>query len=421
MPKVAKELTPMAVKQLRHPGPPRTSNVVMPVGGVSGLLIQITPSNAKSWIVRTMVGTKRREIGLGSYPEISLGQARIDATDEKRKIKAGIDPVAERKENRLKIIAQQKRGLTFKAATERYLSNNKIESFRNEKHKRQWRSTLEQYANTAIGDMLVSDIGVDDIKRTLAPIWNEKRETARRLRGRIEHVLRFATDEGYRTGDNPASPMALKTWIDNQGGQVKDNHPALALKDASDWFKSLRDREGTAARALEFATLTAARSGEVRGMTWDEIDRDAKTWTIPASRMKAKREHIVPLTDAAVAIIDAMPKMEGSDFVFAAPRGGALSDMSLSAVMRRMQESEEKAGRKGWLDPRSGRAAVPHGLRSTFRDWTAEKTDYPHEMAETALAHFISNKVEAAYRRGTMIEKRRAMMEDWSKYLIDAK
>ena len=420
MPKVAKELTPMAVKQLRHPGPPRTSNVVTPVGGVSGLLIQITPSNAKSWIVRTMVGTKRREIGLGSYPEISLGQARIDATDEKRKIKAGIDPITERKENRLKLIAQQKRGLTFKAATERYLSNNKIESFRNEKHKRQWRSTLEQYANTAIGDVLVSDIGVDDIKRTLAPIWNEKRETARRLRGRIEHVLRFATDEGYRTGDNPASPMALKTWIDNQGGQVKDNHPALALKGASDWFKSLRDREGKAARALEFATLTAARSGEVRGMAWGEVDSDAKTWTIPASRMKAKREHIVPLTDAAVAIIDAMPKMEGSDFVFAAPRGGALSDMSLSAVMRRMQESEEKAGRKGWVDPRSGRAAVPHGLRSTFRDWTAEKTDYPHEMAETALAHFISNKVEAAYRRGTMIDKRRAMMEDWAKYLIDA-
>ncbi len=421
MPKIAKELTPLAIKQLRHPGPPRTSNVVMPVGGVSGLLIQITPSNAKSWIVRTMVGTKRREIGLGGYPAISLGQARTDATEEKRKIKAGIDPVEERKENRIKIIAQQKRGMTFKTAAERYLSNYKIKSFRNDKHKHQWRSTLEQYANTAIGEMLVSDIGVDDIKRTLAPIWNEKRETARRLRGRIEHVLRFATDEGHRTGDNPASPMALKTWIDNQGGQVKDNHPALALKDAFNWFMALRDREGTAARALEFVTLTAARSGEVRGMAWDEFNRDAKTWTIPASRMKAKREHIVPLTDVAVAIIDATPKIEGSDFVFAAPRGGALSDMSLSAVMRRMQESEEKAGRKGWLDPRSGRAAVPHGLRSTFRDWTAEKTDYPHEMAETALAHFISNKVEAAYRRGTMIEKRRAMMEDWSKYLIDAK
>lgn len=420
MPRVAKEMTALELRRLVHPGEPLTSNLVKPVGGAPGLLIQVTPKNAKSWIVRTMVGEKRREIGLGSYPEISLAQARLDAAEIKKKVKAGIDPVSERRENRLKIIAQQKRGLAFKTATERYLSNNKIESFRNEKHKRQWRSTLEQYANIAIGDMLVDDIGIDDIKRTLAPIWNEKRETARRLRGRIEHVLRFATDEGYRTGDNPASPMALKTWIDNQGGQVKDNHPALALKDVSDWFKALRKREGTAARALEFATLSAARSGEVRGMTWGEVDHDAKTWTIPASRMKAKREHIIPLTDAAVAIIEAMPKMEGSAFVFAAPRGGALSDMSLSAVMRRMQDSEVKAERRGWIDPRSGRAAVPHGLRSTFRDWTAEKTDYPHEMAETALAHFISNKVEAAYRRGTMIEKRRAMMEDWAKYLIDA-
>jgi integrase len=212
---------------------------------------------------------------------------------------------------------------------------------------------------------------------------------------------------------------------------AKGNHPALSLTDLPRWWADLQTRDGMAARALQFLTLTAARSGEVRGMTWEEVDLEAKRWTVPAARMKMSREHRVPLTDEAVQILRALPRLEGSPRVFFAPRGGMLSDMTISAVMRRMQEAEEKrlaeldrkAGRKpssaprGYLDPRSKRPAVPHGLRSSFRDWVAERTNYPGEMAEVALAHKIPNAVEAAYRRGDQLEKRRHMMQEWGGFL----
>jgi integrase len=195
-----------------------------------------------------------------------------------------------------------------------------------------------------------------------------------------------------------------------------DNHPALALSDAPAWFAALHWREGTAARALEFLALVAARSGEVRGMTWAELDLERKLWIVPAARMKASREHRVPLTDEAAALLKAMPRLARSPYVFAAPRGGQLSDTPVSAVMRRMQMAEEKAGRTGWLDPRSGRPAVPHGLRSTFRDWAAEQ-GYDRDMSEIALAHNVGTEVERAYRRSDMLERRRAMMAAWARFL----
>jgi integrase len=196
-----------------------------------------------------------------------------------------------------------------------------------------------------------------------------------------------------------------------------DNQPALSLTDVPAWFAALRTREGIAARALEFAALTAARSGEVRGARWSEIDLEAGLWVIPAARMKMGREHRVPLTPEAVALLKALPRFENTDVVFAAPRGGEFSDMALPQAMRRMHETETKAGRKGWADPRSGRPAVPHGLRSTFRDWVAEHTDYPREMAEIALAHNVGSEVERAYRRSDMVDKRRAMMAGWGWFL----
>lgn len=211
----------------------------------------------------------------------------------------------------------------------------------------------------------------------------------------------------------------------------KGNHPALALADLPRWWADLKTREGMAARALQFLTLTAARSGEVRGMTWDEVDLGAKLWTVPAQRMKMGRDHRVPLTDEAVTVLRDLPRFKGTPYVFSAPCGGMLSDMSISAVMRRMQEAEEKrlaeAHRKvgcpvhpeprGYLDPRSKRPAVPHGLRSSFRDWISELTSYPGDMAEVALAHKINNAVEAAYRRGDQLQKDQAMMEDWAQFL----
>lgn len=267
--------------------------------------------------------------------------------------------------------------------------------------------------------MLVGDIVVQDVQRVLKPIWDVRHETASRLRGRIELVLAWATVNGHRTGDNPAR------W----GGNLKellpipvqaakgDNQPALSLSDAAAWFAALRQREGMGSRALEFLTLCASRSGEVRGATWDEIDLKAGLWTIPAARMKMEREHRVALTAEAVALLKALPRFEGNPLVFPAARGGMLSDMTLSATMRRLHEAELAEGRKGWLDRQSRRPAVPHGLRSTFRDWAAEHTEYPRDIAEIALAHRVGSEVERAYRRGDMVEKRRAMMADWAKFL----
>lgn len=416
MPKKAAELSAIDVKRLKHPGQGR--NVMFAVGGVAGLCLQISPTGARSWIFRTTIGTRRRDVGLGGYPDVTLAQAREIAREAKNKIRRGVDPIEERKAFRAALVASQKRGLTFAQAAERFLES-KLAEFRNDKHRQQWRSTLDTYAGPQIGDIRVNDLTVHDMLRVLEPIWQTRTETATRVRGRMESVLSWAGVAGHRTGDNPARWRGNLDALLPKPGRIsgKGNHPAVALGEVSEWFAALRKREGTAARALEFLTLCASRSGEVRGATWAEVDTKAKIWTISAERMKAEREHRVALTDQAIAIVEAMPRLADTPYIFAAPRGGQLSDMSISAVMRRMQADELKAERAGWLDPRSGRPAVPHGLRSTFRDWAAEQTDYPREMAEIALAHRVGSEVERAYRRGDMIEKRRQMMADWAQFL----
>lgn len=262
-------------------------------------------------------------------------------------------------------------------------------------------------------------MAAQDMLRVLEPIWASKTETASRVRARMEAILSWATVAGHRTGDNPARWRGNLDALLPKPGRIADkgNHPAVALDEVAGWFAALNKREGVAARALEFLALCASRSGEVRGATWEEIDVKAKIWTISAERMKAEREHRVPLTDAALAVVEALPRHASSPYIFAAVRGGQLSDMTLSAVMRRMQADEVKEERRGWLDPRSRRPAVPHGLRSTFRDWAAERTEYPRDMAEIALAHRVGSEVERAYRRGDMIEKRRQMMADWARFL----
>ncbi|MCV2866912.1 tyrosine-type recombinase/integrase [Albidovulum sediminicola] len=421
MPKLAKELSPLEVRNLRHSGKSKWNEVVA-VGGVSGLMLQITPNDGRSWLLRTKVGEARREIGLGGFPDVTLAQARERAREAKDQIRRGIDPVEERKALKSALAASQSRGLLFKVAVERCLAA-KLDGFKNAKHRDQWRNTLDQYAVPVLGQMQVEQITVQDVLRVLQPIWQSKTETASRLRGRIEAVLSWATVAGHRTGDNPARWAGnLKELLPAPDKVAdKENHPAVALDDAPRWMAELRKREGFGARALELLALTAVRSGEVRGARWDEIDLERGLWVIPAERMKMKREHKVPLSPAAVDLLKALPRLEGNPLVFPAARGGQLSDMTLSATMRRMQEAEVSAQRLGFLDPRSKRPAVPHGLRSTFRDWAAERTNYPGEMAEVALAHKISNAVEAAYRRGDMVEKRRRMMRDWADVLGDAK
>lgn len=431
MPRVAKELGPLDVKRLVHTGSKGTAYFA--VGGVAGLYLQITPKGGRSWVLRTVVGKKRTDIGLGGYPTVTLAQAREKARDARNKLERGVDPVAERRAAKERLIAARRKGMTFEDAVEKALAA-KLVAFKNEKHRDQWRNTLVQYAMPIIGSLPLQEIDTAAVLRVLSQevrdksgslegtLWQVRTETASRLRGRIEAVLSWATVAGERSGDNPARWAGNLKELLPAASKIarEENHPALALDDAPRWFADLGKRAGFGARALEFVALTAARSGDVRGAKWEEIDLQKGLWVVPAARMKMKREHRVPLPPVAISLLEALPRLDSNPLVFPAARGGMLSDMTLSATMRRMHESDVAAGGIGYLDPRSKRPAVPHGLRSTFRDWVAERTTYPSEMAEVALAQRISNAVEAAYRRGDMIEKRRGMMETWSNFLSDA-
>lgn len=416
VPQIAKELSALDVKRLRHPGTGR--NATFAVGGVSGLLMQITPNGGRTWLLRTTVGGRRREIGLGGFPDVTLAQARERAREAKDQIRQGIDPIEERRTVKAALATAQRRGLSFADATDRYLAA-KLDAFKNPKHRDQWRNTLQTYAMPELGAILVNDITVQDVLRVLKPIWQTKTETASRLRGRIEAVLSWATVSGHRDGDNPARWAGnLKELLPAPSKIAKkENHPAVQIGDAPRWFSALRKREGMGPRALEFAALTAVRSKEVRGAVWEEIDLKAGMWVIPALRMKMNREHRIPLTHEAIEILSALPRVENNPLIFPAPRGGQLSDMTLSQAMKRLHAADIAQGGPGFVDRVSMRPAVPHGLRSTFRDWVAEDTHFPGDMAEVALAHRISNAVEASYRRGDMVEKRRALMSAWADFL----
>lgn len=412
MPKRTKELSAVEVKRLLAPG-------FHAVGGVPGLHLRVNDGGGRSWILRAVVKGKRRDIGLGGFPDVSLAAAREAARTEREKIRSGLDPVKERAEERKRRAVERKLGITFAEAVEKFLTSGKLDALTNAKHQAQWRSTLETYAIPIIGAKSLVDVDVSDIKAVLDPIWITKHETATRVRSRLETVFSWEKVAGLHTGDNPAvwkgNLKELMSAINKD--TVKTHHPALALGDAAAWFTALKTRKGLAARALEFLTLTAARSNEIRQATWDEIHFDEKLWIIPAVRMKMRREHRVPLTPEMIALLGSLPRMAGSDLIFPSTQSGPMSDMTLSAVMKRMHEEETGAGRKGWVDPVLKRPAVPHGIRSTFRDWVAERTNYPGDLAEIALAHKVGNAVEQAYRRGDMVAKRRQMMMDWGAFV----
>lgn len=416
VPRVAKELSALDVKRLQHPG--TGHNATFAVGGVSGLMLQITPNGGRTWLLRVTVGARRREIGLGGFPDVTLAQARERAREAKDQIRRGIDPIEERKAARAALVAARRRGMTFADATDKCLAA-KLDAFKNAKHRQQWRNTLQTYAMPELGKMLVDEIAVQDVLRVLEPIWQTKTETASRLRGRIETVLSWATVAGHRAGDNPARWAGNLKELLPAASKVgkKGNQPAVPIDDAPRWFTAIRGREGMSARALEFAALTAARSQEIRSARWDEINIEAAMWIVPAERMKMDREHRVPLPAEAVELLKALPRFEDNPLVFPAPRGGEMSDMTLSAAMKRLHAADLASGGSGFVDRVSKRPAVPHGLRSTFRDWVAERTHFPGDMAEVALAHKVENPVEASYRRGDMVEKRRAMMAAWADFL----
>ncbi len=389
----AKELSAIEVGRLKTAG-------MWAVGGVAGLYLHISDTGARSWVLRATVGGKRRDMGLGGYPDVTLAGARDKARQARLQIDGGGDPILLRKQARSALLAQQATELTFQQAARHYI-DAQGDAWRNAKHRQQWTNTLATYADPVIGRMLVRDVSQTHVLAVLEPIWRTKTETATRVRGRLESVLDWATVRGHREGDNPARWRGhLDKLLPSPKKIAKvEHHEALPIGELPGFMQALRQREGMAARALEFAILTAARSGEVRGMTWAEVDMQQRLWVVPAERMKAGREHRVALSDPAITVLQSLPRLEGSEFVFFAPRGGQLSDMTLMAVLRRMQV-----------------AATAHGFRSTFRDWAAERTSYPRDLVEMAMAHAIESKVEAAYRRGDMVEKRRKMMAAWADF-----
>lgn len=408
MARKAKELSPLAIGKLTKPG-------IHPVGGVSGLYLQVLESGGRSWLLRATVGGRRRAMGLGGYPDVTVAGAREAARKARAKIDEGIDPIEERRAAKSALSAGAAKMLTFRAASEAYMNAHES-SWKSSKHRAQWSATLEKYAYPTIGDLDVNDIALPHVLTILEPIWTNKTETAKRVRGRMENVLDYAGARGHREGLNPARWRGHLSTLLAKPDRIRavTHRPALPADKVGAFMESLREREGTGARALEFTILTAVRSNESRGARWSEIDLEAKTWTIPKERMKGQRqvarEHRVPLSDAAVALLKAQPKVGGSDLVFVASRGGELSDATLGAVIKRMNGDKPV-----WTD-QTGAPVVPHGFRSTFSDWASERTAYSHEVREMALAHTIKNKAEAAYRRGDLFEKRRRMMGDWARF-----
>ena len=397
MPKQARVLSALEVKRLHHAG-------CHPVGGIPGLRLQVRPPTAKSWILRVVVGKRQRDIGLGGYPAVPLQEAREEARAVRQQIVKGIDPITTKRDKYAKLALAQAQRVTFDEAA-RVVVEQKRPEFRNGKHAAQWESTLKTYASPVLGILPVADIELAHIEQVLRPIWTSKTETAKRVRGRIETVLDWAKVSGYRQGDNPARWRGNLDKVLAKPSKIApvSHHRSLSVDEVPEFMKRLRERHGMGARGLEFLVLTAARSGEVRGATWDEISIDGALWVIPGQRMKVGREHRVPLSQATVERLKELPRLKDCPYVFPSARGKMLSDMSLSAVLKRMNVN-----------------AVPHGFRSTFRDWCAEHTNYPHEVAEMALAHTIANKTEAAYRRGDLLDKRRALMEDWAAYCLQA-
>jgi integrase len=358
---------------------------------------------AKSWIFRFTLAGKTREMGLGPYPTFSLREARERAQAQRKFLADGIDPIAARDAQRAQETAQRASSMPFEQAAERYIEAHRT-GWKNAKHVEQWRRTLTDHAE-ALAKRPVHTIDTAHVMRVLQPIWTKLPETASRLRGRIEHVLDWARVSGYRQGENPARWRGhLAKMLPKKSAVHRVEHlSALPYPKIAEFVRELREQPGVSARAVEFAILTAARSGEVRGAKASEFDLEAALWIVPAERMKAKKEHRVPLAPRAVELVRAQLKEhEGAESVFpGAKRSKPLSDMSLTAVLRRMKCE----------------GITVHGFRSTFRDWAAEQTSYPRELAEFALAHALRSDVEAAYLRSDMMEKRRKLMRDWQRYI----
>jgi integrase len=392
-----------AVEVARAKGP-----AVLHDGG--GLYLRVSPAGSKAWVFRFQLNGRRRDMGLGAYPARSLADARSTAAEARRQVGDGVDPLSAKKSTHEAQRLAEVRGRTFRETAEEYIARNEA-GWRNARHRGQWLSTLAAYVYPVMGDLPVAAIDAGLVIQVLDPIWTTKPETASRVRGRIEAILDAAAVRGFRQGPNPAQWKGNLAHILPARSRVRkvQHHAALPFDDVPEFLVELRSRQGMAARALEFTILTAARTGEALGARWGEMDLAGKLWTVPADRMKAAREHRVPLSEAAVELLTAVQplalltdgKPDPSAPIFSGMRRALpLSPMAMLALLRRMKRTD----------------LTVHGFRSSFRDWAAERTAFARDTVEMALAHAIANPVEAAYRRGDLFEKRRSLMEAWARF-----
>jgi len=393
MPKAAKPLTALSIRRAK-PGYVADGN---------GLYLQVTDSGARSWIYRYSLHGRRREMGLGAFPTISIATARNLAAGARSLVLAGDDPIEARGAERARKRLEGARSITFTQAAEQFLQSHEG-TWKNSKHRQQWRNTLATYADPVIGSLPVADVHTEEVIRLLDPIWKAKADTASRVRARVERVLDWAKVRGYRSGENPARWRGHLDKLFPARRKVRKvkHHAAVPIDDMSSVYARLSQSAGMAVMALRFAILTGARAGEVTGANWAELDLDTAMWSIPASRMKAQREHRVPLSREAVGILREVKKVRANELVFPGYRAG--TKMSVSSLLTALKAA-------------GGGAATVHGFRSTLRDWAAERTTIPREVAEMALAHTIGDKVEAAYRRGELMAKRSAMMQQWATFV----
>ena len=358
-----------------------------------GLMLVVKPIGARSWVLRYQLNGRRHDMGLGPYPEVTLARAREKALEARRQVVDGTDPLRSR----------PPKPLSFHQAAQELIESKRA-GWRNAKHAAQWNSTLETYVYPKLAGSDVKSIETDHVLDVLTPIWNAKPETASRVRQRVEAVLDYASARGHRTAPNPARWRGhLQNLLAKPSSvRQRQHHAALDWRHLPQFMEELARRDGVSARALEFLILTAARSGEVRGMRWSEIDLDGRVWTIPASRMKAAKEHRVPLAERALALIGSASDLDAIVFPAPADRTRPLSDMTLTAVLRKMGRNDITA----------------HGFRSTFRDWAGETTSFPREVIEAALSHRLKDKAEAAYARGDLFAKRRHLMSEWARFAL---
>lgn len=394
MPHAKDRLTPLHVKNAKEPG-------YYPDG--AGLYLQVAPTGAKTWILRFMLNGKAREMGLGSCNEVPLKEAREKRTEYRKLAREqGIDPIEHKRRTKLANALANAKLVTFDECASSYIEAKSVE-WKNAKHYQQWVNTLAQYASPVLGTLPISAINTELVMNVLRPIWYEKTETASRLRGRIEAIIDWAKTSGYREGDNPARwDGHLENLLPTKAkAQPVQHHAALPYQEINVFLERIKEQPGDAVKALEFLILTASRTGEVIGAMWSEFDLKSALWTVPASRMKMKREHRIPLTSRAIEILKTMREVQQGDYVFPGRSGNKpTSNMAMLQLLKRMQRKD----------------LTVHGFRSTFRDWAAHETNIPREIAEAALAHDTRSETEAAYQRGDLFNKRRKLMEAWAGY-----